>query len=407
MNGSIERLAHAVDKDWALAGRAKQALPEIAVSHLKALQLDVDALIDDLCLARALPPQRLIDQSFGQPQVTIHAADQFEIEVLFWRDGTPAIHQHAFDGAFCLLAGRSAHCRYQFEPCGRIDRVTFGRLHMADFAVLEAGHPIEIPHGDRLIHSAFHIDSPSITLVVRTSQDQTPELTYLPPGVSYDTADRSASLHKKLQLLDTLAATQHSGYAEAVEATITAGDVYDGLAVLVRTGAHAIADPIFDKFAGRLREQHGNRDGIAIIVQAAYAERRRIRLVQSRKAMTDRDSRVLLAMLLCFDDRDAVLAAISEYAGNVQAAIDLIAAGVGRLFGVDADRELLARTAARVKLAGHAEAAFVQAIATIQDSTLSDEEETGLHRFYRQVTGHWLVAPLFDEPKNGVQAIVR
>lgn len=404
MNGSLERLAKAVDKDWALAGRAAQALPEIAASHLGTLQLDIGTLIDNLCAAQALPPQRLMDQSFGQPQVTLYAGDQFEIELLFWHAGTPAIHQHAFDGAFCLLTGRSAHCRYRFEPRGRTDRVSFGRLEMADFAILQAGCPVQIPHGDRFIHSAFHIDSPSITLVVRTPQHRIPELTYLPPGVAYDTGDRSALLHKKLQLLDTLATTRHPRYAEAVEAAISTGDVYDGLAVLVRTGAHAIGDPIFDRFAERLRRQHSGRDGMTTIVQAGYAERRRIRLVQSRQVMTDADSRVLLAMLLCFGDRDALLAALSHYAGNAEAADDLIAAGIGRLFGAGSDRELLARTAARLKLAGRPESAFVQAIAAIQDAALSGEEEIGLLRFYRQLTGHWLVAPLFDEPSSLVRA---
>ena len=184
MNQAIERLAHVIDKDWSRSGRAAGALPEIAATHLSGqLELNVEALIDDLSEARALPPQRLVDQTFGQPQVTLYSGDAFEIEVLFWHTGTPAIHQHAFAGAFRLLAGRSAHCGYRFEPRGRIDRVTVGRLEMEHFEILQTGRTVPIPHGATLIHSAFHVDSPSVTLVVRTEQDEVPELTYLPPGV--------------------------------------------------------------------------------------------------------------------------------------------------------------------------------------------------------------------------------
>jgi len=405
MNRAIERLAHAIDEDWGQSGRTAGALPEIAASHLSGqLEFSVEELIDDLSEARALPPQRLLDQTFGQPQVTLYSGEAFEIEALFWHTGTPAIHQHAFAGAFRLLAGRSAHCRYRFEPRGQIDRVTVGRLEVDHFEILQAGRTAPIPYGASLIHSAFHIDSPSVTLVVRTEQDKIPELTYLPPGVAYDSADRGAALHKKLQLLDTLATTHHPKYGAAVDAAIMAGDAYDGLAVLIRAGGHAIDDVAFRGFADRLRTRHRNRHGIETIVRAGFAERRRIRLVQSRHAMTDPDSRVFLAALLSFSDRDALFAGLADYAGSAGAVHDMIASGVARLFGGDAERELLARTAVSTKLAGGPENAFVEAVSTMRDTGVSEKETEGLVRFYRQLTEHWLLTPLFDQTADAVRA---
>ncbi len=401
MNRSIERIASAIERDWSLSGRGGGEFPAIAARHLSnASDLDVGELIEDLSSARSLQPQRLLDQSFGQPQVTLYSGDIFQIEVLFWHSGTPAIHQHAFDGAFRLLAGRSAHCRYQFEPQRQIDRVTVGSLEITRFELLATGSTAQIPNGSDLIHSAFHIDSPSITLVARRGQDEVPELTYLPPGVAYDTAVRGTALHKKLQLLDTLAITSHPGYVHAVEAAIEAGDVYDGLAVLIRAGGHAIDDQTFANIADRLRARHADRDGIDTVVQAGFAECRRIRLVHSRHSMTDPHSRFFLAALLCFTDRDALIAALTDYAGTSRAAHDLIACSIGQLFGGNRDREILAQAAASVKLAGRPATSFVETVATMRTGDLTEKEEEALIRFYRQLSEHWLLSPLFDDSKG-------
>jgi hypothetical protein len=404
MSGAIERLARALEKDWSRLGAAGN-FAEVAERHLSGpLDLDVGVLIGNLGSSLSLPPQRLLDQSFGQPQVTLYCGDAFQIEVLFWHTGTPAIHQHAFEGAFRLLAGRSAHSRYRFEPKARIGRVTVGRLDMAQFELLRAGSTARIPRGAGLIHSAFHLDSPTVTLVVRTEQHQAPELTYLPPGVAYDTADRGAALHKKLQLLDMLAVTAHPGYAATVAAAIAAGDLYDGLAVLIRTGSHSIGDSTFRGFAEKLRMRHSDCGEIETVINAGYAERRRIRLVRSRHSMVDADSRFFLGAMLCFTDRAALLDALTRYAGNVEAACDLIATGVGRLFVGNGDREILARAAANVRLRGGPARSFVETVAAMRSGDLANEEEKDLIRFYRQLTGHWLLSPLFDEPNDAVGA---
>jgi hypothetical protein len=110
---------------------------------------------------------------------------------------------------------------------------------------------------------------------------------------------------------------------------------------------------------------------------------------------------------LCFGlgaNRDTLLAALADYAGTAAAVSDLIASGVGRLFGGDVDREILARVAASTKLAGGPASAFLQAVAAMRDTGVSEREAESLVRFYRQLTEHWLLTPLFDQTTEAVRA---
>src|SRR5512139_3585855 len=51
---------------------------------------------------------------FGEPPITLFTGRRFYIDALFWLDGTTSIHQHGFDGAFCVLHGGSIHSTYDF-----------------------------------------------------------------------------------------------------------------------------------------------------------------------------------------------------------------------------------------------------------------------------------------------------
>jgi hypothetical protein len=102
--------------------------------------------------------------------------------------------------------------------------------------------------------------------------------------------------------------------------------------------------------------------------------------------------------MLCFSDRASLVAALTAYAGSTAAAHELIARCVGRLFAGSGDREILARTAAGVKLQGGTASAFVRILSEMREGAVSGEDERRLLRFYQQLSMHWLLTPLFDEP---------
>ena len=92
----------------------------------------------------------------------------FYIDVLFWLDGTTNIHQHGFWGAFQVLAGSSVHCRFGFDLAEEINhRLRIGKLRLLETELLGLGAIRKILGGELFIHSLFHLDRPSVSIVIR------------------------------------------------------------------------------------------------------------------------------------------------------------------------------------------------------------------------------------------------
>src|SRR4029077_7499028 len=113
--------------------------------------------------AETVPYQAKLDEAFGQPPVTLFWNGRFQIDVLFWHTATTAIHQHAFCGAFAVLGGSSVHCRYEFTPRRKLNsRFLIGRAALREVELLEVGAMRRIARGAGLIHSLFHLETPSV-----------------------------------------------------------------------------------------------------------------------------------------------------------------------------------------------------------------------------------------------------
>src|SRR5258707_15243401 len=104
----INRLGHLVDRLWAEKGRDELEFPAIAYIAMLELRKGSKFTWNDIAMsileADALPDQRF-QQEFGEPGIQVFVAPDFFIEVLFWLDGSPTIHQHGFAGAFFVLEG--------------------------------------------------------------------------------------------------------------------------------------------------------------------------------------------------------------------------------------------------------------------------------------------------------------
>src|SRR5580698_1434849 len=103
---------------WRRADFDARAFPDVASGalHDRPPSAHVDAMdvvrwVHD---APLLVPQTDIAATFGQPPVNVFHCERFYIQVLFWLDGTTAIHQHAFSGAFHVMQGSSLESTYSF-----------------------------------------------------------------------------------------------------------------------------------------------------------------------------------------------------------------------------------------------------------------------------------------------------
>ena len=185
INALGERIAAALWEVNADLGK----LPEIAERELADFE-DVDGvaletLIDFLQWTTL---RQQTKNPFSDLPLTIFRSRDFYIELLVWSNATTVIHQHGFGGAFRVVRGSSIHTRYAFEPRHRVSLdCMFGEIEPLGSEHLEVGAVRRIDPGmGGLIHSLYHLDDPSISLIVRDRGHSAfgPQFSYYPPSLA-------------------------------------------------------------------------------------------------------------------------------------------------------------------------------------------------------------------------------
>jgi hypothetical protein len=251
--------------------------------------------------------------AFGEPPIQLYAGRRFYIEALFWADGTTAIHQHSFSGAFQVLLGGSIHTRYRFARRAAITR----ELHLGDLAagrseLLRAGDVRPIVSGDRFIHSLFHLERPSLTLVVRTKHDAgtDPQYSYLHPGIAYDPFTPDERSSRLLRLLDVLDHRLPETTALLADVASSA-DLGSVVAVLMHWfRVHPIDPDAFDVLLAIVERRHRT---LAMTLRDAIQEtRRQALLIQRRRSNHLAEHRFFLALLLNVGNRAQILQFVEQ-----------------------------------------------------------------------------------------------
>jgi hypothetical protein len=402
---AIDALARDIDRSWARAGHGRDAFCEIAVAALhRPLELDLPTVARSVCAGAVLPQQRAGAELFGQPTITLHHDERYVIEAVCWHTGSADIHQHPFAGAFRLLTGTSVHSRYSFVETERPDaRLSFGALHLEDLELLDDQVVVPIPYGPSLIHSAFHLDNPTMTVVVRTHDDVGPSYRYLPPGVAFDPGARSPDLDKRLELLDTLSRSNTGLYTECVHTAIASGDLHDGMAVMMRAGDHDLDGPTYLAFLERLVSKHGRT--IEPLVLALLEDRRRRALTRLRDTVTDRSDRHFIACLLSFSGRDYLLDAMARYHGDDATARRHIAAGVATVLRVPRETRVMIDVAVAAMIEDVPPRAFPRWTAHQWGRALTASEGELLAELYTQLLEHPLLVSLRPDRPHGVPVL--
>jgi hypothetical protein len=259
----------------------------------------------------SIPSQTDLKSKFGQPAITVFRTETFHIDVLFWVDGTTAIHRHGFDGAFHVLAGSSLHSEYQFHEQRRYgERLLAGALELVDVEMLRRGASREIRTGT-LIHSLFHLDRPSVSVVVRTygGANAEPQYTYSRAGVAFDPFTRSESTTKQIQTLDLLRSIDHPEYESVARATIAGADAFAAFHLLVHLGQHLSGE----RFSAFLADLPRTRDDLLERIRLHVNEVDRCAfLVARRRLVKEPEPRFLLALLLNLRSRTRILDVVRE-----------------------------------------------------------------------------------------------
>jgi hypothetical protein len=325
MDPFFATLGESVLNRWKACNFDPASFPKIVRTLLEERppfeHVDVSDLIREFLLDDAQPLQS--QSGFGQPELIVFEDPRFYIQLLFWLDGSTDIHQHEFSGAFHVLQGSSIHSKFEFADAQSVSaRLRVGNLKMVETELLETGRTVEIQSGRGFIHSLFHLETPSITVVVRTQSDPGtgPQFTYLPPHVAVDPFYHDSLTNRRKQLLDVLEAVGDPGYAGMVAEMLGELDFERGFFILQNCVAALRSsgqwDSVWEVFAGR----HGE---LARLALPTFDEiLRRDALVALRSSVTEVEHRFFLALLLNVPDAAQILRMVAEcFPGPAEATV--------------------------------------------------------------------------------------
>jgi hypothetical protein len=185
---------------------------------------------------RRLPSQDRVNTSFGEPALTLFLHDDFRIDALCWRQGATSIHHHGFSGAFGLLTGTSLHRAFAFagvRPTASADVELLEGLS-EQVTVLREGDVWPIEEGPGFVHQVTHLESPAVTLVIRSHQALAGavEWSYLPPGVRVAAREGVPGAAQQARFFRFLRAVRPERALEFAATALAAEDTYAVLEML-------------------------------------------------------------------------------------------------------------------------------------------------------------------------------
>lgn len=311
--GYFDDLGRLVAEEWDRRGRRTGTLSEAATVALVALPPgpEVGALpvLEHAAGCDDLPTfQSAMSDVFGQPPLVLHEGDGFYIQALNWIDGTTDVHQHGFDGAFAVAEGMSLHVRYRFDPGEQMadGHLVVGALTMEEPEILRAGEVRPINAGFGFVHALFHLERPTVTVVVRnlTSGLDYPQFSYLRPGLGFDKLWSDRRTGKRLQALGAIHRLDPAAARRAVAEVVADAPPWLGF-----LAAH---DALYrlgwsDEMAELCRVLGHRLPPLAGLLEPAFQAEAQVGNVLARRGLlTERHHRIFLAVLANLPDRAAV-----------------------------------------------------------------------------------------------------
>ncbi|MEQ1748784.1 MAG: hypothetical protein ABL974_05145 [Prosthecobacter sp.] len=315
MDAFFKELGSRVLERWKRENFSLEKFPEIArgalEERLPSEHVDLAGFIQEFLLNDEQPLQT--QSGFGQPELVAYDHPRFYIQILFWMDGTTDIHQHEFSGAFHVMSGSSIHAHYEFEKAQSVTpHLRVGEVRMKNIELLETGRTVPIISGQSCIHSLFHLDTPSITVVVRTQNDpgMNPQFNYLPPHMAVDPMFNDTLTMRRKQLLDLLEQIEEPAYSDLVLEMIEDLDFERGFYILQHCMGRLTDLDDWGTALAAFEKKHG---ALAAGVAATLDEGvRRDAIKGMRSSISEPEHRFFLALLMNVPTRADLLTLVAQ-----------------------------------------------------------------------------------------------
>lgn len=315
MNCYFEKLGRTVLERWREQNFSLAVFPELTRTAIEEAppseNIDIDELIHEFLFSDDQPFQS--ESSFGQPELIAFNDTRFYIQILFWLEGTTEIHQHEFSGAFHVMGGSSVHSEFDFVDARSVTpHIRIGDLRVKRIELLETGRTVPITSGRDCIHSLFHLDTPSITVVIRTHHDPGtgPQYNYLPPHIAINPLHADSLTARRKQLLDVLETIDDPDYGTHVNEMMGRLDFERGFNMLRHAMPRLKELNEWDEVLATFQNKHGE---LALGVPDTLAEcLRRETISQMRHFIVNPEHRFFLALLINVQNRADIFALVTR-----------------------------------------------------------------------------------------------
>jgi hypothetical protein len=325
----FQELGRSIEDRWRELDYNEELFPALAAGALGEAGLPSQVsgwdVLEWTLEQQELPKQKDVRGNFGDPPVTVFTAPRFYIDVYFWFEGTTAIHQHAFCGAFQVLMGSSIHSWYEFERREAVNVFTeIGDMSLKVCEILNVGDVQEIRSGRQYIHSLFHLDQPSATIVVRTEKSplHMPQYSYHKPNLAIDPFYEDETTTKKLQTVSAFMRSDRENADAVITKLIEKSDFQSTFRILSSLHSFARGDRMgdlfkldgprarFQKFLDTAVRRHGEKGAV---LPAIFQHREQEdEIVAQRNVLTQPQHRFFLALLMNVNGRDRIFSLIRQ-----------------------------------------------------------------------------------------------
>lgn len=399
----IDQLAEKVENQARATNYREQTFCDITAAALD--EIDDSVFFDPIGMSRFIRKssvQQKASLQFSDLSITLFRNRNFYIELLCWFTASTSIHSHGFCGSFKVVAGSSLHTKYRFTPRStRSGRAIIGELESVDVELLKRNN-IRTIHGGSggLLHSLFHLEEPSISLLIRTHRSPIlqPQYNFYPPGLALDSSELSNDA--EVRLLSRMISLCENHKRETLVELLTdfAADLdFARLSWLALANSATIEENLDnDDFWIRAIERHGK--GAEVLRAACQQQNAKKPLYNLRAVSNDPELRFFLAGLLNAPDRRTLLQLLEKNTGK-EAPLQFIARMLVRLTDLAPDPQSLLREMSKWR--SHTQYQFPSRLAPIiNEIGPGNDRQTWLLRALGEKNPSSQTAPLPEENNN-------
>ncbi len=310
----FKHMGNEITAKWKVHDYKEDTLPDVAEEYFTNNAIHEDIDVYELLLYMSKPNDLAPIQSFynfSDLPINVFKHQKFFIEVLFWSNGTTTTHNHAFSGCFYVVHGQSLNIEYDFKEKDKVN----SKFRIGDFSInvaehLKKGDFRKIKQGTGLIHTVFHLDKPSVSLVVRTyqNQDALPQLEYRFPYIGLDPDQQDVCVVKKFQALSVLRSINAPEFMSLFEQAINESSP-DELYWIYRGFDFA---KLTDDEAELINSIVANTKYGKEILEVVRREKIIRHMVNLRAQTQDTKSRTILACLMNLPTRESIIKYLTD-----------------------------------------------------------------------------------------------